>query len=90
MTIISITIGANDFDFLRESFLGENFCEPDYQSWATERADEIQQRLIVELGKILERENVYVILTGYFNPYNQASGFFRLMRSAVPKPPFGE
>ncbi len=85
-TLISISFGANDFDFVIESFAGAHICaaEDTYESWRNTLLDGLRINLGRQLGALLARENVFVVVTDYFNPYNKASGYFDVARRVNP------
>lgn len=87
-TIVTITIGANDFEFAEESELRRrlfiNFEDivrdldkfRNFDDWAAERALEVRREVAREIRLLLEHENVSVVLTEVFNPFNRDSVFF--------------
>jgi len=77
-TLVSITIGANDFNFGHESLTGEHLCSPDYQAWATGVAAQVRVNLQQQIQRLLAHDNVYVVVTDYHNPYNRQTYFLGL------------
>jgi lysophospholipase L1-like esterase len=82
VALVSITIGANDFDFPIQSLTGRDLCRPDYEDWADATAAGVGANLAREIERLLAAEDVYVVVTDYHNPYNARSGFFTVMRTA--------
>jgi uncharacterized repeat protein (TIGR01451 family) len=79
--LVSITIGADDFDFVRQSLSGEQLCEPNYKEWVETTAVVAQAFLEDDIADLIEQEDVYVIVTDYFNPFNAQSAWFTVMRA---------
>lgn len=88
-TLVSLTIGANDVHFPREAMPGTHICESNYQTWLTEVTTRIQIQVERQLLRLLAIENLYIVLTDYYNPFNQTSGFFDVMRSSIRVPILG-
>ncbi|MBI3785151.1 MAG: hypothetical protein HY270_17305 [Deltaproteobacteria bacterium] len=83
LVLVSLTIGADDFDFKDELiFDGTNLCSPEdqFRRWADSTSLGLQSNLESALLRLLERPNVYVVLTDYFNPVNRNSAYFDILR----------
>ena len=90
-TIISLTVGADDFDFVRELKLGTHICDldPFFKIWVQETSADVERNVEHWLRILLEgrnprasaatRQHVLVVLTDYFNPFNKESHYFRLV-----------
>ena len=91
--LVSVTVGANDFGWtdifgmLRHLYLDN---ETDFRRWADEivwgkggsldspRAGGTWELLRTQVKKLVERDNVFVVLTQVYNPFNPKSVFFIL------------
>jgi lysophospholipase L1-like esterase len=78
--LVSITVGANDFDFAAESQSGEHLCQLNYQDWAAGIAGQVKSNLRGQIERLVQEGDVFVAVTNYFNPFNKRSGWFRSMR----------
>lgn len=76
-TLVSITVGANDFDWANIFGFSKRLCtdEEIFRKWVKTITSSIELRLASSLRRLLSRPNVEVILTDYYNPTNP-SGFF--------------
>jgi lysophospholipase L1-like esterase len=81
-TLVSITVGPNDFDFLTEALTGRNGCAPEseFESWVDERRSELSSNLNAAIDQLKQRDNVYVIVTDVMNPFNRESAYFDWVR----------
>lgn len=85
VTLISITIGADDLDFVNESLTGAHLCRSvkRFEAWRKRISSGIRRGVALQLQKLLQIQDVSVVLTDYFNPYNQQSHFFKVMRNPL-------
>lgn len=79
LVLVSITIGANDFEFsnidaTRKHLFIDN--DQEYRSWVQKRAERVRGLVEVALYKLLSRPNVRVVVTGVYNPFNRKSLIF--------------
>ncbi|MBI3912868.1 MAG: hypothetical protein HY327_01535 [Chloroflexi bacterium] len=81
-TLVSITIGANDFGWANPSVLLKHSPETAdvYVTWVNKTADGVSQELRGQVNRLLERPNVTVVITEVYNPINKSSLFFTLLR----------
>lgn len=80
--LISITIGANNFEFVAEILsFGQNFCKNTkaFDNWVIKNMRQVQRDLTNAINDLLSAEGVYIILTDYHNPFNELSFFLNLI-----------
>jgi lysophospholipase L1-like esterase len=78
-TLVTITIGANDFNWSSPmNFASRLYSRSvdSYESWVAEVVARIKQHLRDDITRLLEHENVTVVVTEYYNPFNTDSVFF--------------
>lgn len=78
-TLVTVSIGANDFHWSDpRNFMHRLYMQTDssYRSWADERAEHVGQAIAHELARLAAHQNVYVVVTEYYNPFNTDSVFF--------------
>lgn len=86
VNLVSVTIGANDFDFQSEIMNGENICAlpPFYRRWVETNSSLVQSRLLDRLSPLLrDWPNLYVVATDYPNPFNRYSAYARVVQLAA-------
>ena len=78
--LVSITIGANDFKWLDFDELGELMCSKreSFMGRVTSTTALISSNIRNEIQRLISRENVYVVLTDYYNPMNTESHLYRM------------
>lgn len=75
-TLVTITIGANDYGWADGSF-GARLVEPSvdplggYFGWIQKTGEEVAQELRPLLTELLSHSNVVVVITDLYNPINQ-------------------
>lgn len=79
-TLISITIGANDYNWLTLGAVMRLWNQPSkqYIKWADRRAESVGDQLREDVVALLEHPNVAVVVTGLYNPFNQESWLFQV------------
>lgn len=78
-TLVSITIGANDFEFARGIELLVHLYGDDkdaFEAWVTKRAEDTGAELSKQLDRLLAFPNVVVVVTEVYNPFNTSSIFY--------------
>jgi lysophospholipase L1-like esterase len=81
-TLITLTIGANDFGWSDLVPFAQNLCTPDddaFEAWVASMAHTVEENLVVQLGRLLAYPQVEVILTDYHNPTNRSGAFWELV-----------
>jgi lysophospholipase L1-like esterase len=81
-TLITVTVGANDFGWSEVSPLAQNLCTPDddaFHSWVAGVAHTVEEHLVTQLGRLLAYPQVEVIVTDYYNPTNTSGAFWELV-----------
>jgi hypothetical protein len=79
LTLVTITVGADDFQLGDPVNLSDklgNYTRPAYDAWVDGTSNAVQTRLQAYLSQLLARDNVHVVLTDYYNPFNSTSIFF--------------
>jgi lysophospholipase L1-like esterase len=80
-TLVSITIGANDFEFANKKKAEQhlwNESDKDFRKWANETAAGVERGLRPEVERLLSQHaNVVVVITDYFDPMNKKATDFR-------------
>ena len=78
-TLLTLTIGANDFGWSDVFPFAQNLCTPDddaFDAWLEGIAQTVEDNLVGQLGRVLVYPQVEVILTDYYNPTNTSGGFW--------------
>jgi lysophospholipase L1-like esterase len=78
-TLVSVTIGANDTDWSDIPLTYSRLRDPDaegFAAWADGAAESVRHAVVKQLRRLLDRPNVRVIVTDYFNPVNRESLLF--------------
>jgi len=78
-TLVSITIGANDFNWSDiggefQSHLQEDFNQ--FQQWADGKTATVKSNVLTQVQRLLAHENIVIVLTDMHNPINTNSFFF--------------
>jgi lysophospholipase L1-like esterase len=90
-TLVSITVGANDFDFAPTSLAGFSFLwralagqDNEFQDWVYERRNRTEKALLEmeELDTLLGYPNVIVVFTRYHHPLTNKSWVYIGMEKA--------
>lgn len=77
--LVSITIGANDFQFSDPANIEARLyrdSEESYNTWVDNTSTLVKNALKTELARLLEYENVKIVVTEVYNPFNKSSVFF--------------
>jgi lysophospholipase L1-like esterase len=78
-TLITLTVGANDFGWSDLFPFAQNLCTPDddaFDAWVASTAHTVEENLVVQLGRLLAHPQVEIILTDYHNPTNTSGAFW--------------
>jgi lysophospholipase L1-like esterase len=87
-TLVSITIGANDFEFYKEKkmkklllpertgVIGGGTSEADFKKWADATATEVKKQLLPAVNRLILKPKVVVVITDYYNPMNKKAAKF--------------
>jgi lysophospholipase L1-like esterase len=81
-TLLTLTVGANDFRWADVFAFAQNLCTPDdeaFRTWVESTAHTIEENLVSQLGRVLTHPQVEVILTDYYNPTNTSGGVWELV-----------
>ena len=84
-TLVSVTIGVDDFDFSREAVQGTHLCEDrsDFELWVDTNVRKATQNITREIQKLLARiPNLTLIVTDYPNPVNRQSSYFSVLKAS--------
>lgn len=77
--LVSITIGANDFDWASPDILTRMVSpQKSFDKWVTKVTSGVETSIAQQLAILLTRPNVVVILTELYNPFNTGSYVFAL------------
>jgi hypothetical protein len=90
-TLVSLSVGADDFDFRAEIPDPVHICASDdlFMQWVNDTirgpANEpfmgVQASLAHWLRALLKDDHTFVVVTDYFNPFNTASNYFKLWKA---------
>jgi lysophospholipase L1-like esterase len=78
-TLITLTVGANDFGWSDLLPFAQNLCTPDdgaFHAWLEGIAQTVEDNLVGQLDRLLASPQVEVILTDYYNPTNMSGAFW--------------
>jgi len=78
-TLVTLTVGANDFGWSDVFAFAQHLCTPDegtFQDWAGGLAQSVEDHLVAQLGRLVAFPQVEVILTDYYNPTNASGAFW--------------
>ncbi len=88
INLFTITIGANDFDFEKESLTGQNLCRVDFRnfnSWLAVTTAGVRADVRYWTAEILRSvPHSVVVVTDYYNPFNRSSDFFAALKKTFP------
>jgi lysophospholipase L1-like esterase len=76
--LVSVTAGINDLEWwnvIRLAVLVRQ-SEARFSAWLSAATRSVRSALAAELGRLLARPRVSVVVTGYYDPLNPASSFF--------------
>gem|GEM_PF-2015331 len=82
-TLLTLTVGANDFGWSDLFAFAQHLCTPDddaFQAWVEGIAQTVEDNLVRQLGRVLAYPQVEVILTDYYNPTNTSGAFWKGVR----------
>jgi lysophospholipase L1-like esterase len=82
-TLLTLTVGANDFGWSDLFAFAQHLCTPDddaFQAWVEGIAQTVEDNLVGQLGRVLAYPQVEVILTDYYNPTNASGAFWERVR----------
>ena len=78
-TLLTLTVGANDFGWSDVFAFAQDLCAPDdevFRTWVEGVAHTVEDNLVGQLGRVLAYPQVEVILTDYYNPTNTSGAFW--------------
>jgi lysophospholipase L1-like esterase len=78
-TLLTLTVGANDFGWTDVFAFAQNLCTPDdgaFHAWLEGIAQTVEDNLVGQLGRLQAFPQVEVILTDYYNPTNTSGAFW--------------
>jgi lysophospholipase L1-like esterase len=81
-TLITLTVGANDFGWPDLFPFARHLCARDedtFHDWVNGITRTIEDNLVVQLGRLSVYPNAEVILTDYYNPTNTSGAFWELV-----------
>ena len=81
-TLLTLTVGANDFGWSEVVAFAQNLCHPDaeaFEAWVEGIAHAIAENLAGQLSRLLVYPQVEVILTDYYNPTNASGAFWEVV-----------
>jgi lysophospholipase L1-like esterase len=84
LTLVSITIGANDFDFsnipkMKKLLKPKEFggsSDAEFNKWLEETAVAAENNLKPQVERLLQKPKVVVVITDYYDPMNKKSKWF--------------
>jgi lysophospholipase L1-like esterase len=82
-TLLTLTVGANDFGWSDVFAFAEHLCTPDdqtFHAWLEGITQTVEDQLVEQLSRVLAYPQVEVILTEYYNPTNASGAFWRRVR----------
>jgi lysophospholipase L1-like esterase len=78
-TLLTLTVGANDFGWSDVFAFAHNLCTPNdeaFRAWVADIAQMVEENLVGQLGRLLAYPQVEVTLTDYYNPTNASGAFW--------------
>jgi lysophospholipase L1-like esterase len=78
-TLLSLTVGANDFGWSDVFAFAQRLCAPSdeaFRTWVGGTAQAVEENLVGQLSRVLAYPQVEVILTDYYNPTNASGAFW--------------
>ena len=87
--LVSITIGANDFEFSNKSKTAQRLCsttnDQDYLTWVNKTAAKVKVQVKDDVKRLLSSDpNVVVAITDYYNPMNKKSTYYNGLVKSAP------
>jgi lysophospholipase L1-like esterase len=82
-TLITLTVGANDFGWSDVFAFAQHLCTPDdqeFHAWVEGITRTVEDQLVGQLSRVLAYPQVEVILTDYYNPTNVSGAFWEGVR----------
>jgi lysophospholipase L1-like esterase len=82
-TLLTLTVGANDFGWSDVSAFAQHLCTPDdqtFHAWLAGITRTVEDHLVWQLSRVLGYPQVEVILTDYYNPTNVSGAFWKGVR----------
>jgi lysophospholipase L1-like esterase len=79
-TLVTLTVGANDFGWSDVLTFAQRLCTPDdnaFHAWIEGITQTVEDNLVGQLDRLLAYPQVEVILTDYYNPTNVSGAFWR-------------
>src|SRR5919108_4375523 len=79
-TLLTLTVGANDFGWSDVFALARHLCTPDdkaFHAWVEGTAQTVEDNLVGQLSRLRAYPQVEVILTDYYNPTNASGAFWK-------------
>jgi outer membrane protein assembly factor BamB len=86
--LVSITVGVDDFKwadprtFYRRLYVDQ---QRPFENWVATLVEQVKRNLMLEIRRLLLRQNVVVVLTDYPNPINRRSRFFSMIGGETPR-----
>lgn len=83
-TIVSVTVGVDDFSFSTEALLGTHWCleRRDFEGWVNGIVRAAKQNIASELGRLAQNiPKLVIVLTDYYNPLNRQSAYFAVLKN---------
>jgi lysophospholipase L1-like esterase len=81
-TLLTLTVGANDFGWSDVFAFAQNLCTPNeeaFRAWVGGIAQTVEDNLVGQLNRVLAYPQVEVILTDYYNPTNTSGAFWEIV-----------
>ena len=82
-TLLTLTVGANDFGWSDVLAFAQHLCTPDdqtFHAWLEGITRTVEDHLVGQLSRVLAYPQVEVILTDYYNPTNVSGAFWKGVR----------
>ena len=82
-TLLTLTVGANDFGWSDVFAFAQDLCTPDdqtFHAWVEGITRTVEDHLVGQLSRVLAYPQVEVILTDYYNPTNVSGAFWKGVR----------
>jgi lysophospholipase L1-like esterase len=82
-TLLTLTVGANDFGWSDVYAFAQHLCTPDdqtFHAWVEGITRTVEDQLVGQLSRVLAYPQIEVILTDYYNPTNVSGAFWKAVR----------
>lgn len=82
-TLLTLTVGANDFGWSDVFTFAQHLCTPDdqaFHAWVEGITRTVEDHLVGQLSRLLAYPQIEVILTDYYNPTNVSGAFWKAVR----------